>query len=74
MRVRGAPTSRRPQSKASDPTTLQRHVCVVDAASPQAITLRILQLIEGLSISLIPKPFTIGDRLSLAAQPASRLD
>lgn len=56
-----------------EPHSLQRHVYIVDTASPQAITPRMEELIAQLGIPFVPKPFGMDELLNTIAQATSRL-
>ncbi len=61
------------EAVAEGSQTLQRHAYVVDTASPQAVTPRLLELIDQLAIPFVPKPFSVDDLLEVVAQAALRL-
>lgn len=61
------------EAAVMDPKSLQRHVYIVDTASPQAITPRMMELIAQFGIPFVPKPFGMDEMLDTIEQAKSRL-
>lgn len=61
------------EAAVKEPDSLQRHVYIVDTASPQAITPRMMELITELAIPFVPKPFGMDEMLGTIQRAESRL-
>lgn len=61
------------EAAVKEPDSLQRHAYIVDTASPQAITPRMMELITELAIPFVPKPFGMDEMLGTIQRAESRL-